>query len=189
MHDTNVDRTTDGTGHIRDLTQKQLRAFDAGSWHSDTFADERIPTLAETLDCIPPSVELNIHVKEGSGHLIILETIEIELRARSRLQGAFVSGSDELVAAAGAEHPKLQRCLLPGDHHEHLVERAVRAGCCVIQPSAQFTTSDLVQRAHTAGLRVHPYFADDEPEMRRLAACGVNGILTNHPARLLALRD
>ena len=189
MHDANVDRTTDGTGHIPDLALKQLRALDAGSWHSDAFAGERIPTLTETLDSIPPSVELNIHVKEGSGHLVILETLEIELRARSRLQGAFVSGSDELVAAAGAEHPKLQRCLLPGSQHEHLVERAMRAGCCVIQPSAQFTTSALVQRAHTAGLRVHPYFADDEPEMRRLAACGVNGILTNHPARLLALRD
>ena len=189
MHDTNVDRTTDGTGHIPDLTLKQLRALDAGSWHTDMFAGERIPTLAETLDSIPPSVELNIHVKEGSGHLIILETLEIELRSRSRLQGAFVSGSDELVTAAAVQHPQIQRCLLPGSRHKHLVERAVHAGCCAIQPSARLTTSNFVQRAHTAGLRVHPYFADDEPEMRRLAACGVNGILTNHPARLLDLRD
>jgi len=188
IHDANVDRTTTGTGHTPDLTLEQLRALDAGSWHSDVFAGEQIPTLAEVLDCAPPSVELNIHVKEGSGHRDVLERLESALRSRSRFQSAFVSGSDELLAAAGVYHPELQRCLLPGSRHQRLVERAIRAGCCAIQPSAQLTTSNLVHRAHAAGLRVHPYFADDEPEIRRLAAYGVDAILTNHPARLLALR-
>ena len=188
IHDANIDRTTDGTGHTPDLTLEQLRALDAGSWYGAVFAGERIPTLIEVLDCTPPRVELNIHVKEGSGHRDILATLEGELRSRSRFQSAFISGSEELVADAGTHHPALRRCLLPGSRHGRLVERAIRAGCCAIQPSARLTTSDLVHRAQTAGLRVHPYFADDESETRRLAMCGVDAILTNHPARLLALR-
>ena len=185
IHDADADRTTDGKGHVADLTLDQLRALDAGSWHGTAFSGERIPTLVEVLDFAPPGTEFNIHVKEGPGHRDILATLDSALRARSRFQSAYVSGSDELVAEARALHPDLRRCLLPGSQHDGLVERA---GCWAIQPSAHSTTSDLVQRAHAAGLRIHPYFADDEPEIRRLAACGVDAILTNHPARHLALR-
>ena len=188
IHDANIDRTTDGTGHTSDLTLKQLRSLDAGNWHDPVFAGERIPTLVEVLDCIPSSVELNIHVKEGSGHRDILATLEGELHSHSRFQSAFVSGSEELLADASVHHPQLQRCLLPGSRHQRLVERAICAECYAIQPSAQSTSSDLVRHAHTADLRVHPYFADTEPEMRRLAECGADAILTNHPARLLELR-
>ena len=188
IHDADADRTTDGTGQVADLTLDQLRALDAGTWYGAAFAGERIPTLVEVLDFAPPGTELNIHVKEGPSHRDILATLDSALRARSRFQSAYVSGSDELVADASALHPALRRCLLPRSQHDGLVERAVRAGCWAIQPREHFTTLDLVQRAHAAGLRIHPYFADDEPEMRRLAACGVDAILTNHPARLLALR-
>ena len=50
MHDTTVDRTTDGSGSVKDLTLAQLKQLDAGSWFSSAFAGEKIPTLEEVLD-------------------------------------------------------------------------------------------------------------------------------------------
>ena len=52
IHDRTVDRTTDGTGAVSQLTAAQLRALDAGSWFSDSYASTRIPTLAEVLDLV-----------------------------------------------------------------------------------------------------------------------------------------
>lgn len=47
MHDATVDRTTDGSGRISDLTLADVRTLDAGSWFSAEFAGTRVPTLAE----------------------------------------------------------------------------------------------------------------------------------------------
>jgi glycerophosphoryl diester phosphodiesterase len=48
-HDTTVDRTTDGTGAIADMTLAEIKALDAGSWFGTEFAGEQIPTLVEAL--------------------------------------------------------------------------------------------------------------------------------------------
>lgn len=49
VHDVSVDRTTNGTGRIADLTLAQIRELDAGSWFDPRFADEKVPTVAEVL--------------------------------------------------------------------------------------------------------------------------------------------
>jgi glycerophosphoryl diester phosphodiesterase len=47
-----------------------------------------------------------------------------------------------------------------------------------------FTTAELVDAAHAAGLAVVPYVVDDAPTMRQLVRLGVDGLITNHPERL-----
>ena len=49
MHDKTVDRTTNGKGKVTQLTLKQLKSLDAGSWKSKRYRDERVPTLIEAL--------------------------------------------------------------------------------------------------------------------------------------------
>src|SRR5256886_16194559 len=50
IHDTTVDRTTNGQGAVHDMTLADLRRLDAGSWFGSEFAGERIPTLEEILE-------------------------------------------------------------------------------------------------------------------------------------------
>lgn len=50
MHDSKVDRTTNGTGYVKDLTLEQIRGLDAGIKFSPEFAGEKVPTFAEYLN-------------------------------------------------------------------------------------------------------------------------------------------
>ncbi|WP_300667848.1 glycerophosphodiester phosphodiesterase family protein [Desulfoluna sp.] len=49
IHDETVDRTTNGTGAVAELSDAYLRSLDAGSWKGEQFQGEQIPTLEETL--------------------------------------------------------------------------------------------------------------------------------------------
>ena len=66
IHDETVDRTTNGTGEIRNLTLAEVKAMDAGSWFKNDFAGEKIPTLDEVLHLLKElnfTGQLNIELK------------------------------------------------------------------------------------------------------------------------------
>ena len=49
LHDGTIDRTSNGSGHVRDMTLEELKALDFGSWFSPDYAGTTIPTLEEFL--------------------------------------------------------------------------------------------------------------------------------------------
>lgn len=64
IHDEKLDRTTDGHGEVRRMTVKQMKELDAGSWFSNDWRGERVPTLDETLDLLKgravPMIEIKV---------------------------------------------------------------------------------------------------------------------------------
>jgi hypothetical protein len=52
IHDDTLERTTNGTGPIHKQPLSVLRELDAGSWFSDIYKGERIPTLNDTLETL-----------------------------------------------------------------------------------------------------------------------------------------
>ena len=63
IHDFHVDRTTNGTGLVKELTLNELRKLDAGSWFSPKFKGEKIPTLEEVLELSKGRKRLNLELK------------------------------------------------------------------------------------------------------------------------------
>lgn len=66
IHDETVDRTTSGKGYVKDMTLKQLKELDAGSWFDPKYSNARIPTLQEVLDLLAEnhfSGVLNVELK------------------------------------------------------------------------------------------------------------------------------
>jgi len=64
IHDDTVDRTTNGTGKVVDLTYDYIRTLDAGSWFSPEFAGEHVPTLGEVLDAFRGKIGILIEIKD-----------------------------------------------------------------------------------------------------------------------------
>lgn len=66
MHDHKVDRTTDGSGLIREKTLAEMKALDAGSWKDEKFRGERVPTFTEFLEYMRafPQMLFNVELKD-----------------------------------------------------------------------------------------------------------------------------
>lgn len=65
MHDETVDRTTNGSGPIAEMTSVQVDALDAGSWHDPTFAGERVPRLEAFLGMFADRAGFYLEVKKA----------------------------------------------------------------------------------------------------------------------------
>ncbi len=63
FHDTQLDEHTNGNGSINEYTLRELKQLDAGSWFSDEYAGQEIPTLEEVLKFAEGEIALNIEIK------------------------------------------------------------------------------------------------------------------------------
>ena len=188
IHDGSVDRTSNATGRVAELRLAEIKALDAGGWFGERFAGERLLTLAEALELMPPQMRLNVHVKaypEDRERLVPL--VVEELVRRELLNRAFIASDEASLALARKLEKRLEICNLSTRPAETYVSRSAAIGCRILQPGNAMTTAALVAQAHAEGMTVNPFYADDEEEMRRLIACGVDGILTNYPERLQEL--
>ena len=66
IHDHRVDRTTDGTGLVRDMTLGEIKKLDAGSHLDSRFAGAAVPTLEEWLDLVKDNraLQFNFELKD-----------------------------------------------------------------------------------------------------------------------------
>lgn len=68
IHDHDVDRTTDGRGNVKEMTLAEIKALDAGSFHSPKFEGETVPTLREALENVRGRFCVDIDFKGGPDH-------------------------------------------------------------------------------------------------------------------------
>jgi len=186
MHDSTVDRTTNGTGAITNLTFSEIKALDAGSWFGQRFRDERVPTWEEVLDLVHGQVKLNVHLKKShdpSGdykHAIVRG-----LRDFRMVNDSILLCDDESVRHFASIAPSIECRVGRGQRTaEEYIQQSVAMGLRSLQPGRDITTLDFVQRAHLAGLSVHVFYADTPEDIRSYIEIGVDGILTNYPDRL-----
>ncbi len=188
LHDASVDRTTNGSGQIWELSFDEVSKLDASAGHAE-HAGTRVPTLPEVLDFLPRGIELNIHVYPGpEDGAAIVNSVCDEIRARDLYADAFIAGDERVMELMAGTDARVRRCLLQiASESTTYARQASQMGCSNLHPSNKITTARFCEEAHRLGLIVHPYYADDEAEMLRLIECGVDGILTNNPALLVEL--
>lgn len=187
MHDSTVDRCTDGVGALAEMTREQVRALDAGSWFDARFAGERVPTFAEVLAAIPAPVRLNIHLKTVRDED---DSFERSVLAQVRAAGAsdralMVHNHQPTLDRLRALAPELEYCLLPmcADGLEY-IRRAAAEGFRVLQPGRGMMSVEFCAAVRERGMHANVFYADTREDMERYLDWGIGGILTNHP-RLL----
>jgi glycerophosphoryl diester phosphodiesterase len=187
-HDPELERLGE-EGEIRDRTAAELALMDAAPGGT---ISEKMPTLLDILDGFGDRIQFNLELKVGTNDVayegledIVVSAVE-ERGLMSRI--LFSSFYDPVLARLRDRSAAARIALLISPRaNVAILDRAARVAAEAINPDIRLVTEDLVQQAHRAGHRVYPYTANDSNEMARLLDCGVDGIITNHPARLHAL--
>jgi glycerophosphoryl diester phosphodiesterase len=176
IHDSTVDRTTEGSGPVQAFTLEELKALDAGyDWSPDDgkafpFRGQGIavPTVEEVFAAFP-ATPLNIEIKQ----------VEPSLAAPlCQMMRAFDVTDSVLVASF---------------HNEVMAE--FRRECPEVATATQqnevvslfILSKAFLDAAHGRKLQVHAWTINEANDMRRLLALGVDGIITDYPDRLMQL--
>ena len=180
IHDGSVDRTTNGTGKVSELTLNEVKSFDVADGVG-------IPTLEEVLELAEPSgLGLDVQLKADDENRTALTTKTIRaLRKTGYDSRAFIASDEATVLLVKQLDENRPICNLGGTRDIDTLEHNAQIGSMIVQPHARLITHEYVEKAHSLEITVNVFYADDEDEMRRLIDCGVDGILTNEAELLL----
>ncbi|MFJ7998311.1 glycerophosphodiester phosphodiesterase [Streptomyces sp. NPDC096310] len=169
MHDTEVDRTTDGTGAIAERTLAELRELDAGD-------GERVPVFEEVLDAVRSPLQAEIKDVAAARALARV------MRERGLVERVEVSSfHDEAVAEIAALVPGVRTVLIAGRWGEDVVDRATAVGAASLALNLRRLTLEVVERAHGRGLGVIGWVVNTQEQLRLARAFELNAVTTDLP--------
>ncbi|MEE8270801.1 MAG: glycerophosphodiester phosphodiesterase [Alphaproteobacteria bacterium] len=191
LHDSLVDRTTDGSGPVRDMGLAAVRALDAGAWFGPGFAGEPVPTLAQALSlALRLGLAVNIEIKPCDGREV--ETAEAALAVAAQVWPAdrpaplVSSYSREALRAVRRIRPDWPRGLLFGTPPADWMAQVDDLAPATINVSQRRLTADRVARLRAAGRPVLAYTVNDPARARALFDIGVAAVFTDAPDTILA---
>ena len=202
MHDCTLARTTDverhlpgrGPWRVADLTSDEIARLDAGGWHDEEYAGERVPLLREVLELLRGSgTGLLLEVKKPELYPGIEADLVTELRSvpgylpaalwnRSLVVQSFDHRSMARFKQIAADVPVGLLGTLP---RRRLAQAATWAD--QVNPRHRGLTASYVTAVHDAGLSCHAWTVDRPADLARVVGLGVDGVITNRPEVLRAL--
>jgi glycerophosphoryl diester phosphodiesterase len=170
MHDRQVDRTTDGSGPIAELTLAELRTLDAGE-------GERIPLFEEVLDAV--RAPLQAEIKDVAAARALAEV----MRRRDLLGRVEVlSFHDEALAEIRSLLPGVRTGLVASRYDGAVVDRARAVGAGTLVLNIRRLTLEIMEQARAADLRVIGWVVNTQDHLRLVRALGLDGATTDYPA-------
>ena len=189
FHDDDLSRVTGQEGTIADYTYEELLAMDAGSWFSEDFAGEKIPTLAEVMSLVKDT-DMDIYLE-------LKDIGEVE-------------GFEESVLQVVDEYGMRDRCLFASFQYNYLqtyenIDASINTLLNTTSESIDLAesspadyyglydsviTQEQVTDIYNAGKHAYVWTVSEPSDMKRVRDMGVEGIVTNYPGRAkVAIRD
>lgn len=193
IHDDKVDRTTDGSGRVCDLTVAELRRLDAGGWFDKVYEGLKIPTLEELCELLAayPDVLLNVEIKPGF-HAREAADAAIALLGRYGYLPRcwFTSFDADVVAHVHDTYPSLKTQGFPEEKMTHFVpgENGTYSKMWAIGIGIDQLTPERVRQFRSRGLLVGSFCPDTEEQVGHALRCGVNRITCNDPLPALRVK-
>ncbi len=195
MHDPSVDRTTDGTGLVHELSAQRIAGLSAGT--SEVPAG--VPSLAEVLELARGRAAVALEIKNVPGEPnhstdeAIVRAVHEELE-RSAFPGPVlvISFNPSSIAASRAGAPGVPTGLLTTEHVDprEALAHVISAGHPFLLPGTRALIpagAGFIDEAHAAGVRIGTWTVDDREGMRMLLDRGVDAVASNDPAMALAV--
>lgn len=207
MHDDTVDRTTDGSGAIKEMSFDEIRALDAGYYWTDDDGTTypyrgqgiQVPTLEELFQRYP-DMRMNIEIKQETPSMVrpfcnLIHTYNMQDKI---LVATFHKAT---VEEFREDCPDVITSMVEPEIQLFFGLNAAYLGALFQAPGTAFqvpTTSSLpiigevdviterfIRVAHSHNIQVHAWTINDPAEMERLIGLGVDGIITDRPDLLL----
>jgi glycerophosphoryl diester phosphodiesterase len=178
MHDATVDRTTDGTGDVEELTFAELRALDAG-------LGEQVPTWAEAVAAV--DVQFQAEVKTVRAVPLLVSSLQADPSLAART--IVTSSHAEILLAVRQAMASASTGMIfgrtPAVADVLALAKAAEAGTALCGIAG--LTVEGVAELHEEGLDVTAWPVPDAAVFAKAVELGVDGITTDHPDRLRAV--
>jgi glycerophosphoryl diester phosphodiesterase len=175
IHDRDLKRTTNGSGHVDELSLAQLKTLDAGN-------GERIPTFEEFLELVGDKVHLDVEVKQGG-----IEREVLDVLARfPNVRWAISSFDWEILRAIRRLSPEAELWLLSTPVSDALFATATEIGATAVSLYSVFYTAENAARLKESGLGAVVWTVNDVAAAARARDLGAIGLCTDLPAEIIA---
>jgi len=188
IHDHKLDRTTTGTGYVKNYSVKELKRFDAAKLF-EAYRGEKIPLLREVFELAKGKAAFAVEIKKCPIFYPGIEKKLVRLIEQSDLVDnviviAFYPPSLRKIKRY---NPDIKTGILFGRRliKPWIVAAKIRANA--LHPRYDYLGTEMVQEAHKRGFLVHPWTINSATDLERWIKGGVDGITTDYPDVLTGL--
>ncbi len=193
IHDEKLERTTNGSGLVKDYTLEELQRLDAGKWFGEEFAGEKIPTLDQVLDEFASTAMVyNIELKSG---IVFYPGLEEKV-----LEAVKCRNLSERVVISSFNHYSLVTCReLNKDVRTGMLyvaglyepwEYALKLGCYSVHPLFyHLQHPELISGFREHNLAIYAWTVNEPVYMELMVAGGIDAIITDRPQDLQKIID
>jgi glycerophosphoryl diester phosphodiesterase len=188
IHDVTLDRTTNGTGYVKDRTLEEIRKLDAGSSFSNEFTGEKVPTFEEVLDQFRGKTGILIELKATYYYPDMEQKVAKALKDRHMdlpNNDKIIIQSFEFDAVKKMNEllPNVPDGVLTGNQadlsNEKLSEISKYAE--YVNPNQGLINPPIVKEIHDRGMGVMGWTVRKKEEVQPLLDANVDAIITNYP--------
>lgn len=179
MHDSNAYRTTGVDENIVNMTYKEVRRLDAGSWYSDEYKGEKVPGLREVLELAQGKIKLNIELKPAdNGEELARKTVALIEKYNMENDCVITSFSSLALSAAKScdENIRVGYILSAayGDYYD-------MKNIDFFSVNAAFLSKRTIDAIHNSGKQVYAWTVNNKDSIKNLTNKGVDGVITDNP--------
>lgn len=200
MHDYSVSRTTNGNGEIGNMDFDEIRALDAGSWFNEKFKNEKVPTLNEVLQLVNGRKKVLVELKWPSKGLykdLVKKVIAIVRQHHAEswvILQSFETRYLQQIAELAPDLTVQQLVFGKSGLLPIYFERTLKFGNFKPEPNASsvnifymYVTPSFLKQMHKLGKTVYAFTPNNENDMKKLIAMGIDGIITNYSDKAVKL--
>jgi glycerophosphoryl diester phosphodiesterase len=185
IHDANVMRTTDGEGLIEDLTVKEIKKLDAGSWFSPAYAGERIPLLNEVLKEVSGKTGIIIEMKSPENQPGMTEILASMLNSfkpdnEIKVQSFHINEIKKFHQLA----PEIPAGLLLSKHLDLFHLASYREFASFLSVHHLLLSKSFINQAELFGYEIYSWTISKQYQFADMQRLGVHGIISDDEKRI-----
>ncbi|GAX47963.1 glycerophosphodiester phosphodiesterase family protein [Pseudolactococcus reticulitermitis] len=192
IHDESIDRTTNGTGLVRNLTFSELQQFSAGSWFSADYTAEKVPLLSEVLDLLTQlkfTGVLNVEIKTDKFQYVGIEKMTSDLLTSQQFSFSHSYSSFNLqsIQRLSELEPDADFCLLMSTSEEKMQLGLATDYISHLHPRLDWLKKN-AGRLDKLGKPLRPWTLNNDVDIYFAFNHQLSGFMTDYPALAVEIK-